>query len=51
LKPEELEEVVELINYRPRKSLDYRTPFEVFFSVASEVALRILIGDLVHGTR
>jgi transposase, IS30 family len=27
------EEYVELINHRPRKSLDYRTPYEVFYSV------------------
>jgi transposase, IS30 family len=40
VKPEELEKAVELINHRPRKSLDYRTPFEVFFSVPSEVALQ-----------
>jgi transposase, IS30 family len=34
--------VVELINHRPRKSLDYRTPFEVFFPNTSEpVALQI----------
>lgn len=30
---EEFQEYVELINHRPRKSLDYRTPYEVFFSV------------------
>jgi IS30 family transposase len=38
---EELEKAVELINHRPRKSLDYQTPFEVFFAVTSEVALQI----------
>lgn len=27
---EELEAVVELINYTPRKCLDYKTPEEVF---------------------
>jgi IS30 family transposase len=31
VKPEELEKAVHAINNRPRKSLDYRTPFEVFF--------------------
>lgn len=31
VKPEELEKAVYLINNRPRKSLDYKTPFEVFF--------------------
>jgi transposase, IS30 family len=42
VKPEALQKVVELINHRPRKSLDYRTPFEVFFSSTSEsVALQI----------
>lgn len=30
---EEFQKYVELINHRPRKSLDYRTPYEVFFSV------------------
>jgi transposase, IS30 family len=30
---EEFQEYVKLINHRPRKSLDYRTPYEVFFSV------------------
>jgi IS30 family transposase len=32
VKPEALEEIVMLINKRPRKSLDYKTPFEVFYS-------------------
>jgi transposase, IS30 family len=42
VKPEALQKVVELINHRPRKSLDYRTPFEVFFPNTSEpVALQI----------
>jgi IS30 family transposase len=27
-----LEEAVMLIDKRPRKSLDYKTPFEVFYS-------------------
>jgi transposase, IS30 family len=30
---EELKRIVNLINNRPRKSLDYRTPYEVFYSV------------------
>jgi transposase, IS30 family len=30
---EELKEIVDLINNRPRESLDYRTPYEVFYSV------------------
>lgn len=42
VKPEALQKVVDLINHRPRKSLDYRTPSEVFFSGTSElVALQI----------
>jgi transposase, IS30 family len=31
VKPEALEKAVILINKRPRKSLDYKTPFEVFY--------------------
>ena len=31
-KPEELQKAVDMLNNRPRKSLDYRTPFEVFYS-------------------
>jgi IS30 family transposase len=31
LKPEEVERAVNLINNRPRKCLDYRTPNEVFY--------------------
>jgi IS30 family transposase len=42
VKPAALQKVVDLINHRPRKSLDYRTPFEVFFDTTSElVALQI----------
>lgn len=42
VKPEELENAVDLINNRPRKSLDYRTPFEVFYANRSDaVALQI----------
>lgn len=42
VKAEALQKAVDLINHRPRKSLDYRTPFEVFFSSTSEsVALQI----------
>jgi IS30 family transposase len=32
VEPEALEKAVMLINHRPRKSLDYRTPFEVFYA-------------------
>jgi IS30 family transposase len=39
-KQEELEKVVDLINNRPRKSLDYRTPAEVFYEyISDDVAL------------
>ena len=30
IKNTELEKVIELLNHRPRKCLNYRTPFEVF---------------------
>jgi IS30 family transposase len=35
-KSSSLEYTVELINSRPRKSLDYRTPFEVFYRHTSD---------------
>lgn len=35
VKPEQLQQVVDLINHRPRKSLDYRTPYEVLLSHSS----------------
>jgi IS30 family transposase len=42
IKPESLEKAVVLINKRPRKSLDYKTPFEVFYSGKSDTdALQI----------
>ena len=42
VKPEALKNVVDLINHRPRKSLDYRTPYEVFcFQTSAPVALQI----------
>ena len=34
-KSEELQKVVDMLNNRPRKYLDYRTPFEVFYSQSS----------------
>jgi IS30 family transposase len=41
-KPEELQKAVDMLNNRPRKSLDYRTPFEVFYSQSpAPVALHI----------
>jgi IS30 family transposase len=36
VKPETLDKTVALINNRPRKSLDYRTPYEVFYSHKSD---------------
>jgi transposase, IS30 family len=42
VKPQQLQRVVDLINHRPRKSLDYRTPYEVLCSHSSAlVALQI----------
>lgn len=42
VKAEALKHVVDLINHRPRKSLDYRTPYEVFCPQPSAlVALQI----------
>jgi transposase, IS30 family len=42
VKPEVLQRAVDLINHRPRKSLDYRTPYEVFYPQPSApVALQI----------
>ncbi len=41
VQPEVLQHVVNLINHRPRKSLDYRTPYEVLFShTSAPVALQ-----------
>jgi transposase, IS30 family len=42
VKPEALQRAVDLINHRPRKSLDYQTPYEVFYPQPSApVALQI----------
>ena len=38
VKEENFQEVVNLINHRPRKFLDYRTPYEVFFASSELVA-------------
>jgi IS30 family transposase len=38
VKEENFQEVVSLINRRPRKSLDYLTPYEVFFASSDTVA-------------
>ena len=39
VKEEDFQKVVNLINHRPRKSLDYQTPYEVFFTQSEYVAL------------
>lgn len=41
VKQQQVDHVVELINHRPRKSLDYRTPHEVFWEQSGDVALQI----------
>jgi IS30 family transposase len=41
IKQQQVDQVVELINHRPRKSLDYRTPHEVFWGQSGDVALQI----------
>ena len=41
VKEEEFQKIVNLINHRPRKSLDYRTPHEVFFGASEPVALQV----------
>jgi transposase, IS30 family len=33
VKEEELQKIVDLINNRPRKSLDYSTPYEIFYGI------------------
>jgi IS30 family transposase len=45
VKPEQVERAVNLINNCPRKCLDYRTPFEVFYELSSDIdALHFWIG-------
>ena len=41
VKQDEVDTVVELINHRPRKSLGYRTPHEVFWGQSGDGALQI----------
>lgn len=38
IKEEDFQKAVDFINHRPRKSLDYRTPYEVFFASSEPVA-------------
>jgi IS30 family transposase len=38
IKEEDFQKVVDFINHRPRKSLDYRTPYEVFIASSETVA-------------
>ncbi len=40
VKQQQVDQVVELINHRPRKSLGYRTPHEVFWGQSGDVALQ-----------
>jgi hypothetical protein len=51
VKPEALKRVVDLINHRPRKSLDYRTPYEVLYPqpsvpVALQIELALLLAQI-----
>jgi hypothetical protein len=41
VKEEDFQKIVDLIKHRPRKSLDYRTPHEIFFGASEPVALQI----------
>jgi IS30 family transposase len=41
VKQQQVDRVVDLINHRPRKSLGYRTPHEVFWGQSGDVALQI----------
>ena len=38
---EDFQRAVDFINHRPRKSLDYRTPYEVFFASSEPVAFQV----------
>ena len=38
VKEKDLQRAVDLINHRPRKSLDYLIPYEVFFASSDSVA-------------
>ncbi|CCI01115.1 conserved hypothetical protein [Microcystis aeruginosa PCC 9443] len=40
VKQAEVDRVTDLINHRLRKTLDYRTPYEVFFSQSGTGALQ-----------
>jgi IS30 family transposase len=48
VKEDNFQKVVNLINYRPRKSLDYRTAYEVFFASSDTVAFHPRIGKLLN---
>ena len=41
VKEEDFQKIVDLINHRPRKSLDYRTSHEVFFGASEPVVLQV----------
>ena len=47
VKEEDFQKAVDFINHRPRKSLDYRTPYEVFFASSETVAFHPWIGDVL----
>jgi transposase, IS30 family len=42
---EEFQEYVELINHRPRKSLDYRTPCEIFYASIAALYFSFELAD------
>ena len=41
VKEEDFQKAVDFINHRPRKSLDYRTAYEVFFASSEPVAFQV----------
>jgi transposase, IS30 family len=41
IKEEDFQKAINLINHRPRKSLDYRTPYEVFYPQLEYVAFQV----------
>jgi transposase, IS30 family len=48
VQPQELKQAVDLINQRPRKSLDYRTPLEVIFPGHQDRCTSALNGPSTH---
>ena len=37
----EIEQAMDKLNHRPRKSLDYRTPYEVFFNARTSLTVAL----------